>query len=110
MIYAAPDQKAQRIACLLAEEVVPCCGVPEAVLSDRGTNLLSHLVQDVCGLLGMKNRVAPILISVSVSVISVPILVYRKSAKSIRLTNIILVMVSVSVSVLKLAISIKLVS
>jgi len=30
------------------------CGVPEAVLSDRGTNLLSYLVQDVCGLPGIK--------------------------------------------------------
>ena len=54
MVYAAPDQKAERIARLLAEEVVPFCGVPEAVLSDRGTNLLSHLVQDVCRLLGIK--------------------------------------------------------
>ena len=54
MIYAAPDQKAQRIARLLAEEVVPFCGVPEGVLSDRGANLLSHLVQDVCRLLGIK--------------------------------------------------------
>ena len=53
-IYAAPDQKAQRIARLLAEEVVPFYGVPEGVLSDRGTNLLSHLVQDVCRLLGIK--------------------------------------------------------
>lgn len=54
MVFAAPDQKAQRIAHLLVEEVVPFCGVPEAVLSDRGTNLLSCLVQDVCGLLGIK--------------------------------------------------------
>ena len=54
MIYAAPDQKAQRIARLLAEEVVPFCGVPEGVLSDREANLLSHLVQDVCRPLGIK--------------------------------------------------------
>ena len=53
-ISAAPDQKAHRIALLLAEEVVPFCGVPEALLSDRGTNLLSNLVQDVCQLLGIK--------------------------------------------------------
>ena len=54
MIFAAPDQKAHRIVRLLAEEVVPFCGVPEALLSDRGTNLLSNLVQDVCQLLGIK--------------------------------------------------------
>ena len=29
-------------------------GVPEALLSDGGTNLLSSLMQDVCKLLGMK--------------------------------------------------------
>ena len=34
--------------CLFVEEVVAFCGVPEALLSDRGLNLLSHLVQDVC--------------------------------------------------------------
>ena len=54
MVFATPDQKATIIAHLLAEEVVPFCGVPEAVLSDRGTNLLSHLVQDICKLLGIK--------------------------------------------------------
>ena len=54
MIFAAPDQKAHRIAHLLAEEVVPFCGVLEALLSDCGTNLLSNLVKDVCQLLGIK--------------------------------------------------------
>ena len=29
-------------------------GVPEALLSDRGTNLLSHLMRDVCELLGIE--------------------------------------------------------
>ncbi len=54
MVFAAPDQKAVRIARLLVEEIVPMCGVPEALLSDRGTNLLSYLVQEVCKLLGTK--------------------------------------------------------
>ena len=53
LVFAAPDQKATRIAHLLVEEVVPMFGVPEALLSDRGTNLLSHLVRDVCQLLGI---------------------------------------------------------
>ncbi len=35
---------------LHVEEIVPMCGVRE----DRGTNLLSYLVQEVCILLGMK--------------------------------------------------------
>ena len=54
MVYTTPDQKAERIAKLLAQEIVPMFGVPEALLSDRGTNLLSCLMQDVCKLLGMK--------------------------------------------------------
>ena len=46
--------KSLRIAKLLVEEVVPLFGVPEALLSDRGANLLSHLMQDVCTLIGVK--------------------------------------------------------
>ena len=53
LVYPAPDQKSIRIAKLLAEEVVPMFGVPESLLSDRGTNLLSHLMKDVCELLGV---------------------------------------------------------
>ena len=52
-IFAAPDQKAIRLVRLLTEEIVPVIGVPDALLSDRGTNLLSHLMQDVCQLLGV---------------------------------------------------------
>lgn len=54
MVYAMPDQKAERIARILVDEIIPFCGVPEALLSDRGTNLLSHLMYDVCELLGIK--------------------------------------------------------
>ena len=54
MVFAIPDQKAEQITRLLCEEVVPFFGVPEALLSDRGTNLLSHLMLDVCDLLGTK--------------------------------------------------------
>ena len=46
--------KAETIARLLVEEIVPFFGVPEALLSDRGTNLLSHLMKDVCKLLGIE--------------------------------------------------------
>ena len=41
MAYPASDQKAERITRLLLEEILPFFGVPEALLSDRGTNLLS---------------------------------------------------------------------
>ena len=57
MVYPTPDQKTERIVCILVNEIIPFFGVPEALLSDRGTNLLSHLMKDVCKLLGV-NRSA----------------------------------------------------
>ena len=53
LVFGVQDQKAIRLAWLLVE-VVPLFGVPEALLSDRGTNLLSHLLQDVCKMLATK--------------------------------------------------------
>ena len=54
MIFPVPDQKAQRIVNLLVNEVIPLFGVPESLLSDQGTNLLSHLMLDICKALGIK--------------------------------------------------------
>ena len=54
LVFPAPDQKAIRIARLVAEEVLPMFGVPECLLSDRGTNLLANVMKDVCDLLGIK--------------------------------------------------------
>ena len=54
IVYPTSNQKAETIARLLVEQIVPFFGVPEALLSDRGTNLLSHLMKDICRLLGIK--------------------------------------------------------
>jgi len=43
MVFLTPDQKTEPIAQLLVEEIAPLFGVPEALLSDRGTNLLSKM-------------------------------------------------------------------
>ena len=54
IVYAIPDQKSHRIAHILVDEVIPFYGMPECLLSDRGTNLLSCLMQDLCQMLGIK--------------------------------------------------------
>ena len=53
MAFAVPDQKTTRIARLIAEEVIPMFGVPECLLSDRGTNPLSNLMMNLCQILGI---------------------------------------------------------
>ena len=52
LVYPVKDQRAITIAKLLVQEVIPTFGVPVALLSDRGTNLLSHLVLDLCRMMG----------------------------------------------------------
>ena len=54
MVYAIPDQKSQRIVQILCEVIIPMFGVPGALLSDRGANLTSHLMLDICKILGIK--------------------------------------------------------
>ena len=55
MVYAIPDQKSWRIAQILHEDIIRTnVGVPEALLSDRGVNLISHLMMDLCTVLGIK--------------------------------------------------------
>ena len=53
-MFPIPDQKTSRIVEILVQEIIPMCGVPECLLSDRGTNLLSYLMKDVCSLLGIQ--------------------------------------------------------
>ena len=53
MVFPVPDQRSERLARLLVEEIIPMFGVPECLLSDRGANLLSHLMMDLCELLGI---------------------------------------------------------
>ena len=53
LVFPSPDQKATRIAQLLVDKVLPMFGVPEALLSDRGTNMLANVVKDICQLLGI---------------------------------------------------------
>jgi len=45
LVFPTPDQKAVRIAKLLAEVMIPMFGCPESLLSD---GVLATLMQDVC--------------------------------------------------------------
>ena len=53
-VFPLPDQQTNRIVKILAEDIVSFFGVPEAILSDCGTNLLSHPMLDVCKALGIQ--------------------------------------------------------
>jgi len=53
LVFPVPDQNGIWLVRLLVNEVIPMFGVPEALLSDRGANLLSHVIKDVCELLGI---------------------------------------------------------
>ena len=52
LVYPVSNQKTVILVAILTKEVIPLFGVPEALLLDRGTNLLSQLVSDVCSRLG----------------------------------------------------------
>ena len=52
--FTIPDQKAETIAPLFLEHIVCRHGIPEELLSDRGANFLSNLIQEICRVLGVK--------------------------------------------------------
>ena len=52
--FAMPDQRAEMIATLFIEHIVCRHGIPEELLSDRGTNFLSSLIQEICQVLSVK--------------------------------------------------------
>ena len=52
--FATPDQKAETIAPLFLEHIVCRHSIPEELLSDRGTNFLSNLMQEICQVMGVK--------------------------------------------------------
>ena len=52
--FAVADQQAQTIARLLVENIVCRHGVPQELLSDRGSNFLSDLILEMCSILGIQ--------------------------------------------------------
>ena len=52
--FAAADQTAETIARLLMEQIICRHGIPQELLSDRGQNFLSNLIQEICKVLQVK--------------------------------------------------------
>ena len=52
--FPTSDQTSETIARLLVERIICQHGAPKELLSDRGPNLLSMLMLDICNLMGMK--------------------------------------------------------
>ena len=52
-VFPTADQQASTIARLLVEHIICRHGVPEELLSDRGSNFLSDLMLELCSLTGM---------------------------------------------------------
>ena len=52
--FAISDQKTEMIAKLFMENIVCWHRIPEDLLSNRGPNFLSELIQEMCKLLGVK--------------------------------------------------------
>ena len=52
--FPTADQQASTIASLLVEHIICRHGVPEELLSDRGSNFLSDLILELCSLLGIR--------------------------------------------------------
>ena len=58
-VFAVPDQKAETVAWLFVKQIARRHSLPKELLSDKGANFLSALVQDICKILG-KNHPKPI--------------------------------------------------
>ena len=52
LVFLVPNKKLRSVK-LLKEEVFPLFSIPEALHSDRGTNLVSHLMLNICKKLGI---------------------------------------------------------
>ena len=52
--FPSDNQTSETIVRLLVDHVICCHGVSEALISDRGPNLLSTLMQEVCETTGMQ--------------------------------------------------------
>ena len=52
--FLSDNQTSETIVRLLIDHVICCHGVPEALTSDRGPNLLSTLMQQVCEVTDMQ--------------------------------------------------------
>ena len=54
MAFVTKDQKAKTVTCILYERFIAVFGMPVKLLSDRGTNFTSALVEELCSAFGIQ--------------------------------------------------------
>ena len=54
LAYVTPDQTAKTVAKFLYQGYISILGAPTRLLSDRGANFMSSVINEVCKILGMK--------------------------------------------------------
>ena len=59
LAYVTPDQTAKTIAKFLYQGYISVSGAPARLLSDRGANFMSSMIEEMCKILGMKKLHGP---------------------------------------------------
>ena len=54
LAYVTPDQTAKTIAKFLYQGYISIFGAPARLLSDRGANFMSNVIEEMCKILGIK--------------------------------------------------------
>ena len=54
MAFVTKDQKVKTVACILYKQFIAVFGMPIKLLSDRGVNLTSALVEELCSAFGIQ--------------------------------------------------------
>ena len=53
LLYVTPNQTAKTVAKFLYQDYISVFGAPTRLLSDRGTNFMSSVIEEMCKILGV---------------------------------------------------------
>ena len=54
LVYVSPNQTAKTVAKFLYQGYISISGAPARLLSDRGANFMSNVIEEMCKILGIK--------------------------------------------------------